>query len=325
MSEPPRRSDCLDYSKWDHLDTEEDTSSDENGVGGDYGGVRVTRLDLPSTITLGGEPISAKAPSSSSASAPARRSRSIPQRSPGETKPCWTESSADPGHNHDGIATDADANTGDRQTGANGIPTSWTEKGAAVAPVKMSKDGTHPYEYYWSQDRMSVQLRFLVVKSSSLRTAFEVSVRNILPFADRYHAIMNTSQQPQRLVITQKPPSSCTSSCVDDTDTAKSTTTTTILLEGDLAHPVHSAEEEDTVDWSVEHHGDLCYILVTLFKATPMMGLTLWWKKMFLQQGAEIELSWVEPNSAFQQAWDQAHQNFRASIADPTKQPKYSV
>lgn len=212
------------------------------------------------------------------------------------------------------------------------IPASWTDKGAAVRideEVEQGLDDGAAYAYYWSQDRAAVHLRLPLAATHPRGAAgrekkdpqqqYTVSVSHVLPYADRFHAVLRT-EEPQRLEIRQT------------TTGAKNATTAatpSILLQGELAHPVHLAEDDDgTVDWCIQEHASVGrYILLTLNKAAPVMGMALWWKKVLREAPTEIDLAlWLPQNNnnALQHAWDEAHAQFRRDRAGGAK-AKYEV
>jgi len=266
------RNDSLNYSKWDKIG---DSSSEDDEPAAAQ--PRVTRLDQPSTVTTAAD-----------------GSITIAQQQPTDSSAAKAKSSS---------ATTVSNTTKTNAPADGAVPASWTEKGAFVnnsdKQHEDDDDNPPPLSYYWSQDRLTVNVRILLPPQDDKGTSWSCTVENILPYRDRQAAVMG-SDRPQRLVVLYQK---------------------TIRLQGDLSHAVHLAEEEDTVDWSIEHYNnsessqDSRYILVTLYKATPLAGLALWWKKLLQQERDEIALDWVDSskNNAFQQAWDEAHTQFRAN------------
>ena len=117
-----------------------------------------------------------------------------------------------------------------KSTPANNFPSFWTDHGG----LAKLKDGEP--SLYWAQDRYTVTLRLELSKGEKTKS---VVVEGILPYADRWSAVGST-----------KPTLVCRSS-------------ETVLLEGELPHPVHFAEEDSDVDWCVEDR----ILVVTLNKA----------------------------------------------------------
>lgn len=74
---------------------------------------------------------------------------------------------------------------------------------------------------------------------------------------------------------------------------SSSSSSSTILLAGKLPRPIHLHENEDVIDYTIEDYpldninedNGLCVIkcdrvvLITLPKATPMVGMTIWWDR----------------------------------------------
>lgn len=321
----------IDYSKWDKIvvDSEDDIddSDDDAPVR-----PRVTRLDAPGRVTFGGSSapdtiaLSTSSCSPSTATAVAKAVSSSGKKtgtgSSFETCAPSSEPPLDPSTTTQ-TTTSAESSCCDQPTST--VPASWTEKGAAVLTEDVSAKKTEPcYSYYWSQDRLCVHVRVpLPVLPRETKATYKVSVSGILPYTERNQAVMSASQT-QRILVEQS--IHCPSTNED---------VTTILIDGELPHPVHLPEEDDTIDWSIEQYEVaqvggksstssptiLRYILVSLFKATPVPGMALWWKKLLREHSTEIPLTWVEQNTAFQQAWDEAHVQFRKTVS----QPKHSV
>jgi hypothetical protein len=159
------------------------------------------------------------------------------------------------------------------------IPDSWTEKG--------SVETVQGCILYWCQDRYSVTLHISVPAEGK----WTCNVSNMLAFVDRFAAVGNANKSV--LEIRR----------ADETDN--------VLLQAELAYPVHAAEDEEhDVDWSIESHGTDKYMFVTLHKATQMAGVTLWWKRP-LSEMKEISLEWRDQAStSFQNVWNEAHDQF---------------
>jgi len=295
------RKDNLNYAKWDHIGDDDD-DDDESSEDDTSRRPRVTRLDKPSTITTSSDG------SITCSIDQANHPQSLSQTEITTTSP-------------------EEASSRTAKTKQAGVPTSWTEKGAFVDHSSASKShksknrmdddagddddddnttATRRLSYYWSQDRLSVNVRILLLDDHEQHMdqqpqRWNCAVENILPYRDRQAAVMGSSA-PQRLLVT------CNGK---------------ILLQGHLSHPVHLAEEEDAVDWSIEQYSDdvvYCrYLLLTLYKATPFAGMAIWWKKVLQEEDHEIPLDWVQSSGAFQQSWDEAHKQFRANLENKTQ------
>ena len=288
----------IDYSKWDNLEVSSSDDDDDDDYNDDdtMTTPRVTRLDAPSKVTFGGNNNNSTAahvniePSSSSISTP------TPQALIANTKTVGSSGSAP--------------------------PASWTERGGLVTVTTGNR------KLYWTQDRYSVTLRLELnggggegESSSELEEekVQSVDVDGILPYSDRFSAVGST-----------KPILRCQS---------KSSRGGIVVLEGELPHPVHLAEEDDdgVVDWSVDVRDDdddnsnknscCCrFLMITLYKAVPMQGLSVWWRRPLMEFPELLDLDrarGVDPNNSssgtgtatasqdFLKTWEEAHKIFR--------------
>lgn len=172
------------------------------------------------------------------------------------------------------------------------LPEAWTEKGGVAELPEAT--------IHWTQDRYSVTMRVVAPEHIS----FCVKVEGILPYVDR-NCAATTASSP-RLVVSRKD--------------KKSASEQTVWFQGDLPHAVHLAQdEEEDVDWTVERINGVPCLTLTLYKATPMVGVFVWWKRP-LVQCPEIEWrSETDANSSFQQAWEEAHEQFKTNVANKKK------
>ena len=63
-------------------------------------------------------------------------------------------------------------------------------------------------------------------------------------------------------------------------------------------------------------------MLITLYKATPMMGMALWWKRCLTSETTDVTIvrrGNQQQQDAFQQAWRDAHEQFRQSMQSKEK------
>jgi len=193
--------------------------------------------------------------------------------------------------------------------GDQSAPSSWTDRGGLLEIEKTAYNPSR--NLYWAQDRYAVTLRLELRGMEKVRS---VCVEGILPYRDRWSAVGST-----KLKL------SCTSSA-----------DSLVLLEGDLPHPVHLAEEDSDdglVDWSVveaDHQPQSRFLTITLHKAVPMQGLSVWWRRP-LMRFSEADLDSVRRGSShsssssasavasdskgasgeFLEAWEEAHKIFR--------------
>ena len=193
------------------------------------------------------------------------------------------------------------ASTSPRPKSSDGTaPPSWTERGGLLT----SDSNTGERKLYWAQDRYSVTYRLELRKGEKVRS---VVVEGILPYSDRWSAVGST-----------KPRLVCHSA------------ESGIFLEGELPHPVHLAEEDSDdglIDWTVadnKDNNDGRFLTITLHKAVPMQGLSVWWRRPLtkfpesdleaVRGGGNVGSSGTTNGAAskdFLEAWEEAHKIFR--------------
>jgi hypothetical protein len=273
----------IDYSKWDQMVASDEEEEDEKGSSKP----RVTVLEQPMQVTFGGR--SQSDDSEKAASSPS--SGTI-----------------------DSTAITLTANASEPFTttplSKYGLPHSWNEKGAVIVKRQEDDDKSsidlsfQDIHYCWSQDRATVHVRFPIDGTKPTKE-YDVVVSNVLPYRDRHCAVLTNAAPPQLVVRHPK--------------------SDTPLLNGTLSHPVYISDDDDgVVDWSIETirlgHSVERYILILLNKATPMDGITLWWKQCFQEETVPAELPPATPQQiALQEAWKTAHSQFRETVATRTK------
>jgi hypothetical protein len=346
----------IDYSKWNHLedsdDDDNDASEDEDegqdsayGLGTETimpGGVRVTRLEQPTRVTLlphsaeetdknnQGSVDATKSGSRgvSSAGKSFANQTSVPQLGP--TTPAASCSPAVPASTNtaslstalSGIAPDtavtpvAEATTTitSKQSATDQFPpTHWTERGC-----KCELQGR---TLYWTQDRTTVNIRMSLLPDMESHRGWKCIVHGSVDFANRLSATLTDDSRP----------------CLEVTHNLNT------IIKGTLAYPVYTTpENEDSmdgsnVDWSIESvsasaaGGLACtrFVTITLYKAVPMAGLTLWWSRLSMetptievQTGSTSSTSSTSSARAFEEAWRTAHEGFRQSLQGSKKESK---
>lgn len=157
----------------------------------------------------------------------------------------------------------------------------------------------------WSQDRYSVHIRLELHRGEAIE---RVHVNGILPYSDRYCA---TGSHKHHLNITG----------------TKTSATTQVfsLIQGDLPHPVHWSQEDDseaeTLDWEIERHPSdfqRRFVSIALHKAAPMNGLFVWWNCPLMQfdlplsgKQSDQDIGFPGHSKEFLQTWEEAHRLFR--------------
>jgi hypothetical protein len=293
----------IDYSKWDHLD-DASSSSDEQSPP-DL--PRVTKFDQPSRVTT-----------QSDGSLLIRPSTPPPPPIVSSLTTISTTSTAMPPQKPSGSS---ETNAGHQDESAKSTnrphsrpPPAWTEKGGCST----IREGAH--ELYWSQDRYSVTIRIqiptadkqcvvpLQATTKACKDGWNVHVSGMLSYADRHCAVMGHHHQQQ-----EQPPR-----------LLQVTRAGAIWWQDTLLYPVHHAadddDEDDNVEWCVEETTTTgsSYLTVVLYKAVPMHGMTVWWKRPVASCPDVPQKDKVEGSSLFAKAWNEAHEQFRNQIKTKT-------
>jgi hypothetical protein len=303
-----RRPGTVDYSKWDHV---EDDSSDE-----DDGGVRVTRLDEPSSVTI---PASNSAESNSGSRVqPARRTEEIDTLhvTPSEIGTSPTN------------RLSLDVGT---VAAATFPPAPWISKGgfADLSPVSdaSSTPPDHSFQpprwLYWNQDRTTVELRIgpiVSIEPSTSRFQWHCQVAGQVAYQDRHCAVAifdDKHSSESAAVFPRRTPPRLTISYSLAGDRENKKRKRVSWFADDLVYPVHRPEDQEdesdseddgteeraesmvgkSIDWAIEHVSRASYekgpdgpaidtlddqvrfIRLTLHKATPVPAVTWWWNR----------------------------------------------
>ena len=241
---------------------------------------RVTTLDGPSKVTFGG---------SNSAEIVQQQE----QQHPTSSQSGATVKSSSAGAEVQGVSSK--------------MKVKWSDKGGKVT-IDEAKDrgkGGGKRDLYWCQDRYSVTIRLQLdneIKGSEL----SIAATNVATYEDRHCAVGST--KPHLTIIQKSAP------------TLSSSQNDIVLLEGDFPHPIHYAYEEDSLEWNIERDEmDQKFLTLMLYKAVPMQGLFVWWKRPFLHfEEIELDASSHQTSNAsaeFTKAWEEAHRLFREKRA----------
>jgi hypothetical protein len=285
----------IDYSKWDRFDDEDDNEDEPS----DRNPVRVTRLDQPSTITIN--------PSSDSKSCidmtvaqpkspPVQLSTLSPTFEPKPSLSLEQQQNLRLSQEAQKQLESLQKNTTATQSAHLStltIPASWTERGS-----------TFPWDdrtIWWSQDRTSVTAR-LSLDAKETSREWQVHTPNALTYADR-HCAVGTRDSECSLTVSWK-----------------GSHVVHLTLPHAVHYAYHETDEQDEVDWCIETIHNARYLVVTLYKATPMTGMTVWWSQL----GRETPLvltAELQPSSgmAFAEAWKEAHAEFQRKVQPTTK------
>mmetsp|Transcript_16321 Transcript_16321/g.24034 ORF Transcript_16321/g.24034 Transcript_16321/m.24034 type:complete len:287 (-) Transcript_16321:320-1180(-) len=267
----------IDYSKWDNFN---DSDEEEQEISHRP---RVTNLGSPSRISSSKDGTIHIHPSMDDRASSSKESALKAKRSSDKGKHSGSDVIISP---------------------SEAIPDSWSRNGGIVKDYDAIDNGFRT-TIYWSQDRYNVQVRFLVVFKPDILPSKSIQIiweGKIFKYVDRFAAVGTTaSSTTARVQVFAK-------GIENNGDKA--------LLEGTLPHPIHFHEDEDEeLDWSIEYDpaGKDRYVVLNFPKASPMEGMSLKWKRPFsevnvdVDNGAEIS----KGQSAFQEAWNQAHKQFR--------------
>ena len=338
----------IDYSKWDNLDEYSDDDDDDNDgdIGNSDDGMtqpRVTRLDGPSKVTFGG--------GSSSSSSTATTTSLINIEPTSSSLP----SSSCRNSSDDKFSTATTTKLSSTPNNDENSSSSWTERGGLVESESTTivVDGNpQKRKLYWSQDRYSVTLRLeLLLHGHNNNNGEEeeeeekrekiqsVDVNGILPFSDRHCATGSTRPVLRcQGIITNANNNNINKTKViggNKNNNNIDPNNLVLLLEGELPHPVYIAEDDDNdVDWSVvQDDSSRRFLMITLYKAVPMQGIFVWWRRPMMQF-PELDLqqvkddpttttsvaasssaagSTIEPAASpdFLKSWEEAHKIFR--------------
>ena len=164
-----------------------------------------------------------------------------------------------------------------------------------VDPVSKNK-------VWWSQDRGEVIIRISYNQSIASRD-IKVKILGGLNYEDRYASCMPEGK-PKLMV----------SAVGKDVP----------ILEGDLEYNVYFPEGEDTLDWEIDvTDPSRKLIQITLLKAVPMQGLTVWWSRPLAHFPAIDVVSDIEgrqkhenKHEEWKKSWDTAHKLFKEKMKE---------
>jgi len=104
-----------------------------------------------------------------------------------------------------------------------------------------------------------------------------------------------------------------------------------ISLSEKLLHNVYIGDEDDgpgveslTPDWELTTYaGTRRYLSVTLLKATPMPGVTVWWSRVFESGKEDIDVVRAGGGGGgakMKEVWDEAHRMFKEKVGKREKE-----
>jgi hypothetical protein len=300
----------IDYSKWDHME-DSSSSSCDNGDDDDFASnevvmPRVTRLDVPSQVTFGG------VHNKETVNVGASPDNGVVARSSTTTDPPSSIATSNASSTRNDVPLLAlEAISKSTTTTATSTTSShdqqWIQRGGIVT----TDDGR---KLYWCQDRYSVTIRLELMPTEKV---YSVNIDGVLTYADRHSATGTTTATAHPHLTCYRATQKQGRQQQEDAD---------VLFEGDLTHPIHYADDDDDdIDWSIVRVEDSSnnnnnfptrYLQITLYKAVPMPGMFVWWKRP-LMQFPEMELmgedigSRTTASKDFLNAWEEAHKIFQ--------------
>ena len=339
----------IDYSKWDKMDFSDDESDESQSSSAHP---RVTRLDEPSRVSYSSSGVTIE----ESKPKPYSSNNSNITNSTGFHLQSQLQDSAevqpDLGSEilrertqkcDQGDEVKATTNAKNKQTKFNAKLDRMTKNGSSVV------DPTTNTKILWSQDRNEVNLHIFYNSSTSKSIPsrdIRVNLVGGLPYEDRTAAVGSASTSADGRGNKHEH---------ENTDMKQNTTikgrlTISVegrdekILEGDLEYHVHFPEGEDALDWTIETDAgagtgtgtgtdpSTKYLHVTLLKAVPMEGITVWWSRPLSHlpeidvvadidgrrtgNGTENGTSTHDAREQWKRSWDEAHKLFRANVKD---------
>lgn len=174
-------------------------------------------------------------------------------------------------------------------------------------------------QIFFSQDRQEVTIHIefdaCEIKSKDIR----VIASGMVAYGER-NAAVGGGECNGKLKVTAK---------VDN----RNGNTTKTLIEGELPHKIHLAEDEDEVEWEILAEDDRKFVVVTLRKAVPMAGVVIWWDCILLHC-PKIDLSGIEgrnktssdsSGAGMESAWEKAHRLFKEKVKAGTLHQQHKV
>jgi len=289
----------IDYSKWEKMDygassDEEEGSSAELSAGGEEepagaGRPRITRLDGPSRVTRDADGMI-----------------TIDSTQP------QTSQTASPGSTN--LVTGATASKSAETSSQKQAPQPELIKSSQIHLNKrLTKNGGQftdeatQSQIFWSQDRQEVTVNIEFDPCHIKSKDIHVVASGMVPYGERNAAVGGGGETHGKLKVM---------AIVDGENTAMT------LLEGELPHKIHLAEDEEEVEWEILTEDDRKFVVVTLRKAAPMAGVVIWWD-CILQHCPKIDFSSIEGRSkessgssgaGMESAWEEAHRLFKEKV-----------
>mmetsp|Transcript_6808 Transcript_6808/g.9975 ORF Transcript_6808/g.9975 Transcript_6808/m.9975 type:complete len:288 (+) Transcript_6808:71-934(+) len=175
---------------------------------------------------------------------------------------------------------------------------------------------------FWSQERTEVNISVAFDPTNIQSKDISVKTEGVLPFSQCLSAVGGDATSKGSLLVQAK---------------VVSSGRTVTLFSGNFPHFIHLPEGEESIDWEIESceyfHGmfDLLssaagcagqtkLVRITLLKAVPMAGVSLWWSHPLLHC-PKTDVNAIGGRKGDRQdeikaAWDEAHRMFREKMAN---------
>jgi len=333
----------VDYSKWDRMDFSDDDDENDNDSSelnnSSSTKPRVTTLDGPSRITRDPDG-TINIVGDSDIPTARQQQQQQPQHKLTTVKTKTNNVTSSPITTERSVAHDTKKEDEQQQQHDKQVSILTRNGSSFIDSVTKSR-------VYWCQDRQDVTIS-IEYDPDEIHSGKYVNVelKGALPFRNRFCAVGSTGGGGINNIGTGNKGSLYVSSFHPKNEKR-------LLLHGDLPHFVHLAEEEDddddtnNVDWEIidrvqsnntQNEKKKKLIRITLHKASPMEGVTLWWSKP-LVHCPEVDVTSMQDrhqqrssNSSksddggidnkknkgeeFKKAWDEAHMLFRERMKE---------
>jgi hypothetical protein len=300
----------IDYSKWDKMnfsDDEEEEEEDEessNDLGRQHT-PRVTRLDTPSRVIC-------------STDGSIDIQQGIGTNNETITKPKAEQEEELVVRQKPEHCDDMSPKVSIEKSTTNIIKLLTRNGGSYIVPSSNTQT-------FWSQDRNEAVLSVVFDSSKISSRDIRVRVKGGLNYNDRHSAVGGMRPQAND------------DNCESKGEIQITTTTGIELFRGSVAYDFYLSEDEEEVDWEIDATNEQQKMVkITLLKALPMQGLTIWWNKPILgypdidvikdisdrvkksNDNGEI----ANKDEEMKDVWDEAHRLFRERVK---QREKYSV
>ena len=294
----------IDYSKWDKMDYGDSSDEDDGGKAGSS----VGEGDAQAMVSGTTQPAGADRPRVTRLDGPSRVTRDADgmitiDRTQPQASPMTSASTTHVSQKQPQLITRSQSNLNQRLTKNGGQFT----------------DEATQSQIYWCQDRQEVIIHIEFdageIKSKDIR----VIASGMVAYGER-NAAVGGGECNGKLRVTAK------------VDNGNGNTTKT-LIEGELPHKIHLAEDEEGVEWEILTEADRKFVVVTLRKAVPMAGVVIWWD-CILKHCPKIDLCGIEgrnkksSNSSgdgMESPWEEAHRLFKEKVKAGTLHQQHKV